>query len=239
MPYLSKLLAPDEDVLIHMQQHEIVLLAHMVTNIVLANIVVAHIWLSSTISGQSWLDLLIPVLPKNVTVLMHTILTYIGYGLLIALVYRACMDVAAWANNHYILTTRRVLHLSGIFNKNSLDSSLNKINDVQIGQSWFGRLLGYGTIEILTAADDADNKLTFMRDPMQFKQLLNEARHTVDEFGFMPEDTPDIEPTVASAAPLPSIVDAMTQLKALQQQGLITDDEFSTQRAALLGKLTT
>ena len=39
-----------------------------------------------------------------------------------------------WINNEDILTTRRIIQVSGVFSKTSKDSSLEKINDIRIMQ---------------------------------------------------------------------------------------------------------
>ena len=40
-----------------------------------------------------------------------------------------------------------------MLNKTSTDSSLEKINDARLNQSVFGRIFGFGDLEILTASD--------------------------------------------------------------------------------------
>lgn len=243
MPYLSQLLAQDEDVLIHKRQHEAILLSNCLVNLMLANVIVGHLWLSSTTTGQAFLDRLLPSLPAALNSLLHQVIALICLVLLLCLVYRTIMDVARWSTTHYILTTRRVVKLSGIFNKQALDSSLTKINDVQINQSWLARLLGYGTINILTAAEDADNRLSYMLDPMLFKQALNEARHSIDAQGYGSTETIEPDAPVASteefvSLPPSSILESMSQLKQLHEQGFISDDELQQRRQQLLMQLT-
>jgi uncharacterized membrane protein YdbT with pleckstrin-like domain len=42
-----------------------------------------------------------------------------------------------WKNHQYIITNRRVIQINGIVNKNVTDSSLEKVNDVHMTQSFF------------------------------------------------------------------------------------------------------
>jgi uncharacterized membrane protein YdbT with pleckstrin-like domain len=62
-------------------------------------------------------------------------------------------DILVWSHHQYIVTNWRVLQISGIFNKNVIDSSLEKVNDVKMTQSFFGRIFNYGNVEILTASE--------------------------------------------------------------------------------------
>jgi len=55
------------------------------------------------------------------------------------------------AANQYVLTDRRLLCLHGIISQSSMDSYLDKINNVEHHQTFWGRLLGYGDVEIDTA----------------------------------------------------------------------------------------
>ena len=52
-----------------------------------------------------------------------------------------------------MITNRRLLKVTGILNKRSGDSSLEKINDAILSQTVLGRMLNFGDLEILTAAE--------------------------------------------------------------------------------------
>ena len=64
---------------------------------------------------------------------------------------RIGLKVWSWRNQEYLVTTRRLIKAEGIFNKQMADSSLEKINDAHLTQSWIGRIFDYGTLDILTA----------------------------------------------------------------------------------------
>ena len=60
-----------------------------------------------------------------------------------------------WRNQEWLITTRRVMRAEGVLNKSVTDSSLEKINDARLDQSFFGRIFGFGTLDILTAAEES------------------------------------------------------------------------------------
>ena len=69
-------------------------------------------------------------------------------GLLLVLIPAVGMvrDVLLWYNRQYIVTNRRVIQISGVINKNVVDSSLEKVNDVKMSQSFFGRIFDSGNV---------------------------------------------------------------------------------------------
>ena len=80
-----------------------------------------------------------------------------------------------WWNEEYLVTNRRVIQAEGIVNKHVIDSSLEKVNDVVLDQSFLGRILDYGDIEILTASEGGVNKLDKIAAPVKFKtEMLNQ-----------------------------------------------------------------
>ena len=108
-----------------------------------------------------------------------SMLIAIGITLLIVLpVVRVLLLIWAWRNQEWLVTSRRVIRAEGIFNKNMSDSSLEKINDARLTQSLFGRIFGFGTLDILTAAEEEGvgvDDFPMMSDPVKFKiAMLNQ-----------------------------------------------------------------
>ena len=79
------------------------------------------------------------------------------------------------------ITDRRVTSKSGLFKVEVKTTPLDKVNNVNVVQSLFGRMLGYGDIEVTTAtADEADNHFVkSLSDPNGFRNALSE--YTVAE----------------------------------------------------------
>ena len=70
-----------------------------------------------------------------------------------------------WSNQDYVITNRRLLKVTGILNKHSADSSLEKINDAILDQPVLGRMLNYGDLTILTAAEEAVDRYHMLKTP--------------------------------------------------------------------------
>ena len=57
-----------------------------------------------------------------------------------------------YINNDLILTNKRVFGKCGLISTTQMQSPLNKIDSVSFSNGFFGKLLGYGTVEISTTS---------------------------------------------------------------------------------------
>src|ERR671916_454667 len=89
-----------------------------------------------------------------------------------------------WRNQEWLITTRRVIRAEGVLNKSVSDSSLEKINDARLDQSLFGRIFGFGTLDILTAAEEAGGSnvadFPMIADPVQFKKAMLDQKKMLE-----------------------------------------------------------
>lgn len=150
----------------------------------------------------------------------------VAVGFVILLIPLATMttDILNWSHRQYIITNRRVMQISGVFNKNVTDSSLEKVNDVKMEQSFFGRLFDYGDVEILTASELGANLFKRIGNPVHFKTSMLNAKERLERGDESGMQSPDIPGMIA-------------KLDQLRQQGILTEDEFQRKKAELLAKL--
>ena len=57
------------------------------------------------------------------------------------------------------------------------DSSLEKINDAVLTQSIFGRMFGFGDLDVLTASEAGIERFRMIIDPIGFKRAMLDAKH--------------------------------------------------------------
>ena len=103
-------------------------------------------------------------------------------GLITAVLFFGGLAVALWTalryvNQEYVLTNRRVIQVEGVLNRNSTDSSLEKINDAVLSQSVFGRMFDFGDLTVLTASESGIDKMHMLRKPIVFKKAMLDAKH--------------------------------------------------------------
>ena len=85
-----------------------------------------------------------------------------------------------WWTDEYIVTNRRLMKVTGVVNKGSADSSLEKINDAILSISVFGRLLNYGDLDILTAAEPPVDQYRMLNGAPEFKKTMLNAKHNLE-----------------------------------------------------------
>ena len=205
MGYVESLLAENEVIVVQTRQHWIVWAKSFLVNAILLVVIVA---------------LAIVAMPLGFISIALACLTIIPIGAFVR-------TYLGWWNEEYLVTNRRVIQAEGIINKHVIDSSLEKVNDVVLDQSFLGRMFDYGDIEILTASEGGVNKLHKIASPVRFKtEMLNQKEAmSLDEHVGPAHGRPD---------DIPMLIEA---LDALRQRGILTEAEFQQKKAELLSKM--
>ncbi len=163
MAYLDNLLASGEQLLRREHQHWFVLVADARYAFFAWVAAVALLILSGFAP-----DVLKAPLGWVIVVLVIGGLLYLGWQIL------------RWQNEEFVVTSRRVLKTEGVVNKRVIDSSLEKINDAILTQSIFGRMFGFGDLEILTASESGISILRMLRQADDFKRTMLDAKHELE-----------------------------------------------------------
>jgi uncharacterized membrane protein YdbT with pleckstrin-like domain len=156
----------------------------------------------------------------------------VPFALILLAVAVASGLVYAWKDfirraNDYVLTNHRLIQEMGVLSRRSIDSRLDKINNVEYRQTLWGRLLNYGDVEIDTASDAGISVFRNISHPLQFRNTILSAAEQYRAAGrFAP-----------SAPAAPSGAERMRQLKALFDDGLISREEYEVKRRELLAQL--
>ena len=190
MRYADTLLTEGETVVLRTRQHWLALLSRARNALLL--------WLAAIV-------LLVLVAWFNVSpgasrdIISAVALVLIALGLLI-FIFRLWQ----WWAQDYMVTNRRLLKVTGILNKRSADSSLEKINDAILSQSVWGRMLNFGDLEILTAADQAVDRYHMLSGPKEFKKTMLTQKHSLEtEFMYGRPPSPPLRATDQAYSPPP------------------------------------
>ena len=81
-----------------------------------------------------------------------------------------------WRTDLWVVTSQRVIDESGVLSVRAVDSPLDKINEVTSTQSIWGRMLGYGTLNIQTAAEVGSTTIERVARPMELKETILEQQ---------------------------------------------------------------
>ena len=243
MPYIDGKLASGERVLRREHQHWFVLVADARYGIlaIAAAILLLILRAAARTTGQ-----------------FDTLIGYVVLALVLGgLVYLA-WQILRWVNEEFVVTTRRVLQMEGVLNKQLVDSSLEKINDAVLTQSIFGRIFGFGDLDILTASESGISRLRMLKDADGFKRAMLDAKHELELelSGARPLPSPPLRASSgppSGAAPAPSnappaeprhsemtpdeLTRTLASLADLRDRGAISPEEYEAKKADLLRRL--
>lgn len=214
--YLQSLLGDRENIILDTRHHWFVLASSILLEVVLILII-----FSATLALSIYLN--------TISSPASLIVPVIGFILLLIPITTGTRDVLNWTNHQFIITNHRVMQISGIFNKSVIDSSLDKVNDIKMDQSAFGRMFGYGDIEILTASELGVNLFKKIDNPVKFKSALINAKEYLEH-----APTPELTPPTENKTDIPAMI---SKLADLRTQGVLTEDEFQQKKNELLSKL--
>ncbi len=215
MSYLRSLLGEDEEIVFETRQHWFIPFAQVLTEVVLIVLLIAAAYVLVALRP-------FPAVPQELVLFGAAAL-----GIIVA--FSAVADIIRWRNEQFVITDRRVLQLQGVLSKNVMDSSLEKINDIELRQSWLGRIFNYGDVEILTANEEGINRMRAIRGPIHFKRALQDARARYD--GYL-----DRGPVQAYDNPR-DVRAVLEQLAALRDRGILSPSEFEAKKRELLSRI--
>jgi membrane protein YdbS with pleckstrin-like domain len=209
MGYIQQWLGPDESVQFETRRHAFVLVGLFLKEIIILSVLIAGFILIANEPNFAWLQIALGV----------AALVMIGSMII---------DYVRWRNEAFYVTNRRVIHTSGVLNKRVLDSSISKINDVIMEQSFLGRIFDYGTIKILTATEEIINRVDRIANPREFKKALLGAKSSLEPLpgGVIPPQPPRQSPA--------QLLEELAQLKA---KALISDEEYNEKRREILSRM--
>ncbi|MEP6925254.1 MAG: PH domain-containing protein [Pyrinomonadaceae bacterium] len=205
--YLKNLLGEDEQIIFVTRQHWLILLSEIFSEGILTIVTLI------LISLVYWFWFPNPLI-------------LLCYFLLLLPLSSIARDVLIWRNRRFIVTNWRVMKIAGIFNKDVTDSSLEKVNDVKLEQSFVGRLLNYGNIEILTASESGINKFSWIGQPIRLKKAMLNAKEQLEQGHPGLRKSEEKNP-----------LELISELDSLRKNGALSESEFEAKKAQLLARL--
>ena len=177
---------------------------------------------------QHWLRLVLPFFAW----LMLTIILiwWLQNGTALVIILLAALypmiEYINWKNNIWCVTNLRVVDESGFFSRYSKESPLDKINNVEYDQSLWGRMMGFGSVDIQTAAELGETKYQLIHHPKLLKDTITHAQEEYKKIQISSQATQLAEAiarTNATVAPSQQMIaDELHKLFELMQKGAVT-----------------
>lgn len=221
MAFPKKLLIPGENLVLDLRPHPVALALPVL--VVILELIVA-IWLAVTFNFSNWIWFALFVV------------VFILYPL---------RRLIWWLTSNFVVTSERVIHRQGFIAKRSMEIPLEAINDVRFEQGIWNRIVGAGTLLISSASEFGTNSFTHIRHPEEVQKTIyeqGEANKRRMYSGMGPGQAPPVgaaPPAPAQPRPptgAPSTTTELERLAKLRDDGVLTEEEFQSQKAKILGQ---
>lgn len=217
MGYIERNLMPGEKLLLRPRYHSVRFLPGVALLLVAGALAVASFVFPGADSAGTISALLIAA-------------AGVGVAGFVTILWRAFVD----SFDEFGLSTVRVFKKTGFLKRVVRQIPLDKVQDVNISATLWGRWLSYGDVELQTAGTDGTVVFPRIAHPEGFRNALFAHLHPVA--GPTPPPLPSPSGPAPSAA-APSVESRLRELSRLKDAGLVTEEEYAEKRRLLLQEL--
>jgi uncharacterized membrane protein YdbT with pleckstrin-like domain len=228
MPFPRKLLIENEQLILELRPHWIALVMPAIVTI----LVVAG-WIAAVSYGPD------DGTGRDVTFWAATAVA------IFVLIWFPVRKFVAWVTSYFVVTSDRVIHREGWIAKRSMEIPLEAINDVRFHQGVFERMIGAGDLIISSASEFGREVFGDIRNP-EFvqKTIYQQGELNKDRMyrGVGRDSAPALPAPPATPGATPAMPPAsasttgeLERLAELRNRGVLTEDEFQSQKRKILG----
>jgi uncharacterized membrane protein YdbT with pleckstrin-like domain len=218
MPFPRRLLIENEELVLELRPHWIAIVVPAIVTI----LVVAGWILAVTNAPDDGTSRSIVVWGASA----------VGVFLLIAFPVRKFI---AWATSYFVVTSDRVIHREGWIAKHSMEIPLEAINDVRFHQGVFERLIGAGDLIISSASEFGRQVFGDIRNPEEVQKAISHQGELNKERMYRGGGRGSAPAQATMPPASASTTGELERLAELRNKGVLTEDEFQSQKKRILG----
>jgi uncharacterized membrane protein YdbT with pleckstrin-like domain len=235
MPYPTKLLNRNEEVVLDLRPHWWYFGRQILTGIPLLIVIILILGWSS--DG-----------------FVRDAAGWIVVALVVAWVVWLGIKYLAWARTYFVVTNQRVIYRTGVVSRKGAEIPLDRITNINFNQRIFERMIGAGNLEVQSAGEQGNTTFDFVRHPDGVQQEIYrqmDARETrqsstdATAVGDAVAQAIAAQQSTAAPAPAPAtpaasaadVPEQIEQLARLRDAGHITPEEFEAKKSELLGRM--
>jgi uncharacterized membrane protein YdbT with pleckstrin-like domain len=163
---------------------------------------------------------------------------WIWWGAFAAWIVLVFKGVTDYFTTQLVLTNKKVVYRRGLISKVGYEIPVERIQDVGFRQRPLQRMVNAGDL-LVDSATDAKTVIEDVAGPIEFKNQLNDIRDARIDERFQARSTGEAQATAPSpgspAESAKSKAEALDILAKLHSEGKLTDEEFASEKAKLLG----
>ena len=192
------------------------------------------------VTRTSWITLILPLFILIISFVPPIFL--LSQTLLVMLLPVAALCYFGWKwwerrHNLWAVSNFRVIDEFGVVNINTKERPLDKINNVSYSQSIWGRIFGYGNVEIQTAATIGETIYQFVEKPGLLKDTITTAQAEYKHAQFASQAASFMQQSSQTSAGNFSHQQLATELEKLfdlKQRGVLSEEEYNRAKLKLL-----
>jgi len=183
-----------------------------------------------------WFTMVVPWLITIGAIILGFVLGGYGFLLVLAAILFITYKMVERNNNIWVVTNLRVIDEFGVFSNNSKESPLDKINNVTYQQSFWGKIFGFGSVQIQTAAEIGSTSYSMVAGPSKLKDSISQMQEQYKDLQIRKQASQLAGAMAASQMNNRTDVPGeLERLYDLKQRGIITEEEFINRKAKILG----
>jgi uncharacterized membrane protein YdbT with pleckstrin-like domain len=157
---------------------------------------------------------------------LHSVLSFTTIGLILVAAVWLVARYLDWATTNFVITNDRLIFRHGVFAKSGIEIPLERVMNVNFRQSFFERIIGAGDLLIESGGVDGQQRFTDIRRP---EAVQNRIHAEIERNDLRRSSGP-----AGGPAP-PDVATQLEKLEGLLHRGTISQAEFDSQKAKLLG----
>jgi len=183
-----------------------------------------------------WILLFWPVLFTIIAIVAGILIG--DYGYIIPFIF-ACYTgykMVERNRNIWAVTDLRIIDEYGVFSLNSKESPLDKINNVSYNQTFWGRIFGYGNVQIQTAAEIGSTTYCNVEKPKELKDTITQMQEDYKKTQIHNQAAELARAIVSESknSARSNAADEVEKLFDLKQRGILTEEEYNARKKKLL-----
>jgi uncharacterized membrane protein YdbT with pleckstrin-like domain len=119
-----------------------------------------------------------------------------------------------------------------VFSRNSKESPLDKINNLDYSQSLWGRLFGFGNVRIQTAAELGSTKKLAFANPQRLRDTITQAQDDYKQNQINKQAS--AIGNAVSGVSKSNVAEELEKLHELKTKGIISEFEFNQKKSQIL-----
>jgi len=183
-----------------------------------------------------WILLVGPILLTVLGFLLALLLGSYTYIIPVLLFCYLAYKILERNNNLWAITNLRVIDEFGVFTLNSKESPLDKINNVTYNQTVWGRIFGYGSVQIQTAAEIGSTTYNMVEKPKELKDTITLMQEEYKRIQIKSQ-AQELANAISKSSQKQSKTDIATEIEKLynlKEKGIISEEEFNVGKKKIL-----